>query len=92
MLTPLPQTGVPLSTREQEVAVLIAHGLTNKQIAEHLIIAPRTADNHVQHIFDKLGVSSRALVAAWAALEGMLQQPYAVLAPTRASRESVRAA
>jgi DNA-binding NarL/FixJ family response regulator len=62
----------PLTVREREVAVLIAHGLTNRQIAERLVIALRTADNHVQHIFDKLGLSSRAQVAAWAALQGML--------------------
>ena len=54
------------------MAVLIAHGLTNRQIAERLVIAPRTADNHVQHIFDKLGVSSRAQVAAWVVVKGML--------------------
>jgi DNA-binding NarL/FixJ family response regulator len=65
----------PLTLREQEVAVLIAHGLTNRHIAERLVIAPRTADNHVQHIFDKLGVSSRAQVAAWAALHGLLDFP-----------------
>jgi len=62
----------PLTTRQREVATLIAHGLTNRQIAERLIIAPRTADNHVQHIFDKLGLSARAQVAAWIAVRGML--------------------
>jgi DNA-binding NarL/FixJ family response regulator len=62
----------PLSAREREVAVLIANGLTNRQIAARLVIAVRTADNHVQHIFDKLGVFSRAQVAAWVAMEGML--------------------
>jgi DNA-binding NarL/FixJ family response regulator len=61
-----------LSPREQEVAVLIAHGLTNRQIAERLVIAPRTADNHVQHIFDKLGLSARAQVAAWVVVQGLL--------------------
>jgi non-specific serine/threonine protein kinase len=62
-----------LTQREQEVAVLIAHGLTNRQIAARLVIAPRTAENHVQHIFDKVGVSSRAQVAAWVVLQGLLQ-------------------
>jgi DNA-binding NarL/FixJ family response regulator len=60
----------PLTAREWEVAVLIAQGHTNRQIAERLIIAPRTADNHVQHIFDKLGLSARAQVAAWVAMRG----------------------
>jgi non-specific serine/threonine protein kinase len=64
---------MPLTAREREVAVLIAQGNTNRQIAEQLIIAPRTADNHVQHIFDKLGVSSRAQVAAWAVMRGLMR-------------------
>jgi DNA-binding NarL/FixJ family response regulator len=64
-------SGVRLSPREQEVAVLIAYGLTNRQIAERLIIAPRTADNHVQHIFDKLGLCARAQVAAWVVVQRM---------------------
>jgi non-specific serine/threonine protein kinase len=62
----------PLTSRQREVATLIAHGLTNRQIAERLIIAPRTADNHVQHIFDKLGLTARAQVAAWIAVRGLL--------------------
>jgi serine/threonine-protein kinase PknK len=61
-----------LTAREREVAVLIAHGLTNRQIAERLVITPRTAENHVQHIFEKLGRSSRAQVAAWIAVQGVL--------------------
>lgn len=61
-----------LTAREQEVALLITKGLTNRQIAERLVIAPRTAENHVQHIFDKVGVSSRAQLAAWVVLQGLL--------------------
>ncbi|MEV0584278.1 LuxR C-terminal-related transcriptional regulator [Nonomuraea sp. NPDC050310] len=53
-----------LSAREREVAGLLAEGLTNRQIAERLVISKRTADAHVEHIFAKLGVSSRAQVAA----------------------------
>jgi DNA-binding NarL/FixJ family response regulator len=75
LLVLVPRSRAGLTTREQEVALLIAHGLTNRQIAQRLVIALRTADNHVQHIFDKLGLSSRAQVAAWAALEGMLGPP-----------------
>jgi len=55
-----------LTAREREVAVLIAHGLTNRQIAAELIIALRTADNHVQHIFDKAGVRTRSAATVWA--------------------------
>jgi DNA-binding CsgD family transcriptional regulator len=61
-----------LTAREREVAMLITRGLTNRQIAQLLVISPRTAENHIQHIFDKLGHSSRAQVAAWAAVQGIL--------------------
>jgi non-specific serine/threonine protein kinase len=54
-----------LTTREREVATLIARGLSNRQIAGELVIAERTVTNHVEHIFDKLGFRSRAQVAAW---------------------------
>jgi DNA-binding NarL/FixJ family response regulator len=71
-LAPSPPATTPLTAREREVAELIALGHTNRQIAERLVIAPRTADNHVQHIFDKLGLSSRAQVATWVAVRGLL--------------------
>jgi DNA-binding NarL/FixJ family response regulator len=76
-LVPRGHHGAPLTAREQEVAILIAYGFTNRQIAAQLVIALRTADNHVQHIFDKLGLTSRSQVAAWVALEGMLDPPSA---------------
>ncbi|MGH2368930.1 MAG: tetratricopeptide repeat protein, partial [Chloroflexota bacterium] len=56
----------PLTAREQEVAKLIARGLTNKQIAAELIIAEGTADRHVSNILGKLDLTSRAQVAVWA--------------------------
>jgi non-specific serine/threonine protein kinase len=55
-----------LSKREQAIATLVAEGLTNQQIATKLFISKRTVETHVQHIFNKLGVSSRASIAAWA--------------------------
>jgi DNA-binding CsgD family transcriptional regulator len=55
----------PLTVREFEVARLIAQGATNRVIAERLVIAPKTASAHVEHILAKLGVSRRAEVAAW---------------------------
>ena len=64
--------GAPLSPREREVAVLVAHGLSNKQIALRLRIAERTAENHLEHILNRLGFQSRAQVAAWAAQERLL--------------------
>ena len=55
---------LPLTRREQEVAELIARGLTNRQIGGRLFIAERTVDTHVSRILAKLGYSSRAQVAA----------------------------
>jgi predicted ATPase/DNA-binding CsgD family transcriptional regulator len=57
----------PLTRREFEVAELIESGLSNREIAERLVIAKRTADGHVERILAKLGFSSRAQVAAWMA-------------------------
>ena len=56
----------PLTAREREVAVLIATGHTNRQIGEALVITEWTVDTHVRHILTKLGLRSRAQVAAWA--------------------------
>jgi pimeloyl-ACP methyl ester carboxylesterase len=55
----------PLTGRELEVADLVARGLTNQAIASRLAIAPRTAESHVENIRRKLGVRSRAQIAAW---------------------------
>lgn len=57
-------TGV-LSAREDEVARLVAEGLTNREIGQRLFISERTAQNHVQHILTKLDFTSRAQIAAW---------------------------
>jgi predicted ATPase/DNA-binding CsgD family transcriptional regulator len=54
----------PLTRREQQVAALIAEGLTNKQIAARLVISQRTAEAHVEHILTKLGFTRRAQIAA----------------------------
>jgi non-specific serine/threonine protein kinase len=56
-----------LTRREQDVAALVAQGLSNSQIAAVLVISPRTVETHVQHIMNKLGCSSRAQIAAWSA-------------------------
>jgi non-specific serine/threonine protein kinase len=58
--------GSPLTGREKQVAALIAEGLTNSQIAARLKIADRTADAHVEHIRNKLGLRSRSQIAVWA--------------------------
>ncbi|MGV9735105.1 protein kinase domain-containing protein [Rhodococcus aetherivorans] len=54
-----------LTKRERQVADLIGEGLTNQAIARRLVISPRTAQGHVEHILAKLGFTSRAQVAAW---------------------------
>jgi two-component system nitrate/nitrite response regulator NarL len=61
-----------LSPREQEVARLLARGLTNKQIAADLVLTPGTVRSHVEHILDKLDLRSRAQVAVWATQQGLL--------------------
>jgi DNA-binding NarL/FixJ family response regulator len=55
-----------LTPREREVAMLVARGLTNRQIADQLVISASTAERHVVNIFNKLGFHSRTQVAAWA--------------------------
>ena len=68
-----------LTPREREVAMLVARGLTNRQIAARLVIAERTVDKHVGNILGKLGFASRAQVAAWTVEQG-LQALHATLA------------
>ena len=63
----LERSGSPLSVRELQVARLVARGLTNRQVAETLVVSQRTAENHVQHILTKLGLTNRTQVAAWVA-------------------------
>jgi DNA-binding CsgD family transcriptional regulator len=53
-------TLVPLTDREREVALLAITGIGNKEIAERLFVSVRTVDNHLQHVYEKLGVKSRA--------------------------------
>jgi DNA-binding NarL/FixJ family response regulator len=55
-----------LSRREVEVLHLAAMGLTTKQIADRLFISPKTADHHIQNVYTKIGVSTRAAAALWA--------------------------
>ena len=60
-----------LTARELEVLGLIAAGLSNAQIADRLVIAPKTAEHHVGRVLAKLGVRSRAEAAAHAVREGL---------------------
>lgn len=61
----------PLSERELEVVGLIAEGMTNKEIAKALVIAEKTARNHVSRILTKLGLTRRSQAAAWAIKSGL---------------------
>jgi DNA-binding CsgD family transcriptional regulator len=66
--TPLP---AGLSAREVEVVTLVGRGKTNREIGIILGISARTVQNHIAHIFDKLGVSSRAGAALFAMEHGL---------------------
>ncbi len=63
---------VTLTQRESEVLHQLAHGLTNKQIAEVLGISYETVKEHVQHILRKIGVSDRTQAAVWAVRQGLV--------------------
>ena len=55
----------PLTRREQEVAAMVAKGMTTRQIAAALVLSPRTVDGHIENIMTKLGSSRRTQIAAW---------------------------
>jgi len=63
---------VPLTQRESEVLHQLAHGLTNKEIAQALSISYETVKEHVQHILRKIGVSDRTQAAVWAVRQGLV--------------------
>jgi non-specific serine/threonine protein kinase len=60
-----------LTARQQEIAVLVAQGLSNREMAERLHLSVRTVDTHVENIFSRLGFHSRARLAAWAEGAGL---------------------
>jgi putative nucleotidyltransferase with HDIG domain len=62
-----------LSEREVEVLRLVARGLSNRQVAAALFISPRTAEHHLQHIYAKIGASTRAAAAMFAMEHGLLR-------------------
>jgi len=62
-----------LTEREREVAVLIAHGKTNREIADILVVSHRTVETHVSTILSKLGVPSRSRIAVWAVEVGLMK-------------------
>ncbi len=68
-----PQNPGGLSKREVEVLCLAAKGLTTRAIADRLFISPKTADHHIQHVYTKIGVSTRAAAALWAMQNAVVQ-------------------
>ena len=60
-----------LSTREREVAGLVARGSSNRDMARSLGLSERTIETHVQNVLTKLGFHSRTQIAAWAVAEGI---------------------
>ncbi|NJN81651.1 MAG: helix-turn-helix transcriptional regulator [Caldilineaceae bacterium] len=73
-LTPLQaakQTYDGLTAREREVAALVAQGLTNRAMAEALVISERTVEKHVENASGKLGFTNRTQLAVWASEKGL---------------------
>jgi DNA-binding CsgD family transcriptional regulator len=66
------ETTARLTAREHEVAVLLAYGLTNHEIAERLDISIRTAEMHRANAMRKLDARNRAAVVRWALDNGLL--------------------
>ncbi|MEO6826152.1 MAG: HD domain-containing phosphohydrolase [Microbacteriaceae bacterium] len=61
-----------LTTREVQVLQLVASGLSNREIADKLVISRKTVGNHIEHIYSKIGVSNRALASLFAAKHGLI--------------------
>jgi len=53
---------------------LLARGLSNKQIAERLVISPKTVGNHIEHIYEKIDASTRATASLFAMQHGLLPE------------------
>ena len=73
---PRQELGVPpagLSKREVEVLGLVIRGLSNRQMAEALFVSPKTVDHHIQHIYDKIGVSTRVGATLFALQHGLVE-------------------
>ena len=68
-----------LTAREVDVLRLAARGLTNKDIAATLSISPKTVGNHIEHIYMKIGASSRAMASLFAMKHGLLPEEESVI-------------
>ena len=77
---PVPAPGGPsavdiVTRRERDVAILLARGLTNRQIAQTLVVTEGTAANAIRRVLQRLGFQNRAQVAAWAVEHGLHELP-----------------
>jgi HD-GYP domain-containing protein (c-di-GMP phosphodiesterase class II) len=63
-----------LTGREFEVLRLLARGLSNKEIAKQLVVTPKTAGNHVEHIYAKIDAANRAAASLFAVRHGLLPE------------------
>jgi HD-GYP domain-containing protein (c-di-GMP phosphodiesterase class II)/DNA-binding CsgD family transcriptional regulator len=61
-----------LTTREVQVLQLLARGLSNREIADQLVISRKTVGNHIEHIYSKIGVTNRAMASLFASRHGLL--------------------
>jgi DNA-binding NarL/FixJ family response regulator len=75
LVTRRPQPATALTGRERQVLVLVARGLSNRQIADELVISERTARTHVSNILTKLGLTSRTQAALLAIRDGIAPAP-----------------
>jgi DNA-binding CsgD family transcriptional regulator len=62
---PGPRPAGLLTGRERQIAALVGAGMSHRDIAQQLGVSKRTVDAHLEHIFGKLGISSRVQLAAW---------------------------
>ena len=67
--------GRPVTAREVEIVRLLVRGLTAKAIAGQLVISPKTASSHIEHIYAKTGVSNRAQLSLFAMKHALMAGP-----------------
>ncbi|HEY1842376.1 MAG TPA: HD domain-containing phosphohydrolase [Mycobacterium sp.] len=79
-----------LTGREAQVLELLVRGWSNRQIAEHLSITPRTAGTHIEHIYTKIGVSSRGAAAMYAMRHGLVAATAEDAGPERSGDRPMR--
>jgi DNA-binding NarL/FixJ family response regulator len=66
------ERGASLTEREREVLLLVGEGLSNRAIAQKLVLSEKTVEHHLEHIFNRLGVSSRTAAVVYALQQGLV--------------------